>query len=407
MPEMDDTGTRWMRSRVARTSSRQSRTGRFLLLSLLLHLLAVVALNMSLLLHDAPPPPAQPRDPIEVTFARPEPAPEPEKPEALAETSSRAQSPDGPKAEVAQSPKTVLPKVPEAPSEPAPPMPASPPASRAGARPAEVQPPVQVAPEPAPEPPAKASPEPRQEKAKTPDQEQPKPQRPPAEQPESKRVAKVPEPKPTPAERPEPKRMAKLPDPKPAPPERLEPKPSGKPPTAANVAPAKPEEEAAPSSPGLPESLAQPGRGRSPFLGRIPLLSGDDLEKYAQARSGDQRASAGDSVSLDTKEVKYMSYFAHIKRRIERVWTYPSDAISSGIQGQLHLKFVLARNGQVKSVELLRSSGFKVLDKEAWDAVVNGAPFGPFPPTIVDEELHITARFSYVLDEAMRRTRMR
>jgi protein TonB len=142
-------------------------------------------------------------------------------------------------------------------------------------------------------------------------------------------------------------------------------------------------------------------------LGRIPLLSGDDLEKYAQARSGDQRASAGDSVSLDTKEVKYMSYFAHIKRRIERVWTYPSDAISSGIQGQLHLKFVLARNGQVKSVELLRSSGFKVLDKEAWDAVVNGAPFGPFPPTIVDEELHITARFSYVLDEAMRRTRMR
>ena len=139
----------------------------------------------------------------------------------------------------------------------------------------------------------------------------------------------------------------------------------------------------------------------------MPLLSGDDLEKYAQLRSGDQRGSAGDSVSLDTKEVKYLSYFAHIKRRIERVWSYPSDAITNGIQGQLHLKFVLARNGQVKSVELLRSSGFKVLDKEAWDAVVNGAPFGPFPPTIVDEELQITARFSYVLDEAMRRTRMR
>ena len=212
MPEMDDTGTRWMRSRVARTSSRQSRTGRFLLLSLLLHLLAVAVLNLSLLLQDDASPPAQPRDPIQVTFARPEPGPEPEKPEALAETSSRAQNPDGPKADIAQSPKTVLPKLPQASSEPVPPIPFSPPAPRAAVPPIEVPPPAQVAPEPTPEPPAKPSPEPRQEKAKAPVQEQPKPQRPPAEQPESKRVVKVPEPKPTPAERPEPKRMAKLPD---------------------------------------------------------------------------------------------------------------------------------------------------------------------------------------------------
>jgi periplasmic protein TonB len=407
MPEMDDTGTRWMRSRVARTSSRQSRTGRFLLLSLLLHLLAAVALNLSLLWQDDAPPPARPRDPIQVSFARPEPGPEPEKPAALAETSSRAQSPDGPRADIAQSPKTVLPMERQAPPEPSPPIPSSPPTPRADVRPAEIQPPVQVAPEPTPEPPAKPSPEPRQEKVKAPAQEQPKPQHLPAEQPESKRVVKVPEPKPTPAERPEPKRMAKLPEPKPAPPERQERKPSVKPPTSANVAPLKLPEEAAPGARGLPESLAQLDYRRSPLFGRVPLLSGDDLEKYAQARSGDQRGSAGDSVSLDTKEVKYLSYFAHIKRRIERVWSYPSDAITSGIQGQLHLKFVLARNGQVKSVELLRSSGFKVLDKEAWDAVVNGAPFGPFPPTIPDEELHITARFSYVLDEAMRRTRMR
>jgi protein TonB len=137
------------------------------------------------------------------------------------------------------------------------------------------------------------------------------------------------------------------------------------------------------------------------------LLSGEDLEKYAQVRSSDQQSSSGGAVSLDTKELKYLSYFAHLKRRIERAWTYPPDAIANGVQGQLHLKFVLRRSGEVKTVELLRSSGYKVLDKEAWDAVVNAGPFEKFPPTIPDDELHITARFSYVLDEAAQRIRMR
>jgi protein TonB len=124
-------------------------------------------------------------------------------------------------------------------------------------------------------------------------------------------------------------------------------------------------------------------------------------------RTSDQQGASGGAVSLDSKELKYLSYFAHIKRRIERAWSYPPDAISNGLQGQLHLKFVLRSNGHVKAVELLRSSGYKVLDKEAWDAVVSAGPFEAFPPTIPDEELHITARFTYVLDEAAQRIRVR
>lgn len=141
--------------------------------------------------------------------------------------------------------------------------------------------------------------------------------------------------------------------------------------------------------------------------GRIPLLSGDDLEKYARVRSSEQRSSGGQDVSLNTREIKYLSYFAHIKRKIERVWGYPRDAVADGAQGQLQLRFVLFRNGQIKMVELLRSSGHKVLDKEAWDAVVNAGPFDPFPPVILDGELYITARFTYVLDASVQRMLVR
>ena len=65
---------------------------------------------------------------------------------------------------------------------------------------------------------------------------------------------------------------------------------------------------------------------------------------------------------------------------------------------------MLQRSGQLKRVELLRSSGSKVLDKEAWDAVTNAAPFDPFPPHIPQEELQIRARFSYVLEPAQQQT---
>jgi periplasmic protein TonB len=226
----------------------------------------------------------------------------------------------------------------------------------------------------------------------------PKLEGPPAEQPEPKRLAKLPEPaertpprlsqERTPAGQPEPKRLAKPPEP------------------AEHTSP-RPLPEEIPSPRPFVDSPSGLGQAALPRFGRIPLLSGDDLEKYAQVRSSDQQAASGGGVSLDTRELKYLSYFAHIKRRIERVWTYPADAISNSLQGQLHLKFVLRRNGQVKTVELLRSSGYKVLDKEAWDAVVNAGPFESFPPTIPDDELHITARFTYVLDETVQRIRVR
>jgi periplasmic protein TonB len=390
-----------MPSRVARTPSQQFRTGRFLLLSLLLHLLAVAALQLSLLVQDRPTSQAQERPPIQVSFARPEPTTEPEKPEVFAETSSRAQNPEGPKADTAKATETILPRERQAPAEPSPPIPPTPATPRADVRPTEEQPPAEVVPEPTPEPPAQPPPERREEKADAPDQPPVKPPRTRPEKPTAKQIVKAPEPKPTPVERQEPKRVAKLPEPKPPPGDRPEPK-AVVPPTSMQGQ----QEPTAPLRP-LPETVAQPDHSRPPLFGRIPLLSGDDLERYAQLRSSDQRSSAGDTVSLDTKELKYLSYFAHIKRRIERVWSYPQDAVANGLQGQLHLKFILARNGQVTNVELLRSSGFKVLDKEAWDAVVNAGPFGPFPAMISDEELHITARFSYVLDESVRRTRMR
>jgi TonB family protein len=156
----------------------------------------------------------------------------------------------------------------------------------------------------------------------------------------------------------------------------------------------------------------QPGFNQNSFFGRIPLLTGDDLDKYAVLSSADQHRhpkqlrGVDTVISLNTKDITYLAYFAHIKDRIERVWSYPSAAVAQRLQGQSFLLFILQRSGQVKSVELLRSSGAKVLDKEAWDAIMTAGPFEPFPPHIPQDELHIRARFSYILDTVEQRTTM-
>src|SRR5215510_9348654 len=151
-----------------RSYTQQSRTGWFLLLSLLLHLLVIVALNL----------PLQPweiwhrelreekRDPIQVSLVRPENTEEPEKPQVFAETSSRAQTPEGPKVDVDKANRTVLPKAQATPSEPSPSSKAQ---GREQGRTQVSPPPIQGTPKPAPEATPKRVPSPphRQETAKS------------------------------------------------------------------------------------------------------------------------------------------------------------------------------------------------------------------------------------------------
>jgi protein TonB len=105
---------------------------------------------------------------------------------------------------------------------------------------------------------------------------------------------------------------------------------------------------------------------------------------------------------LNAPEVQYISYFASIKRKIELVWQYPYEAAAAGIQGELTLDFVIARSGTVNSIELVRSSGSKILDDEAIRSIRKAAPFDPIPAQYKIPSLQIRGRFVYVHGGALR-----
>ncbi|QPJ66724.1 MAG: energy transducer TonB [Candidatus Nitrohelix vancouverensis] len=129
----------------------------------------------------------------------------------------------------------------------------------------------------------------------------------------------------------------------------------------------------------------------------MSLLDGFDPEPYAASETEAtlEDLDDGESISLDTKEVKYASYFARIKHQIERVWAYPIEAAQRGIQGAVVLRFVIDKHGTLAGVWVKETSDSNMLDLAAIKAVKDAAPFYPFPITISKEKISIAARFEY------------
>ena len=74
-----------------------------------------------------------------------------------------------------------------------------------------------------------------------------------------------------------------------------------------------------------------------------------------------------------------MSYNRWLKVKVESILKYPELAAQSGIQGTLYIKFDIMKDGSLGDLELLKSSGYRILDDEALRAIRASAPFQPLP----------------------------
>lgn len=127
-----------------------------------------------------------------------------------------------------------------------------------------------------------------------------------------------------------------------------------------------------------------------------PIFQGFDPEKFAKLDTGDKEdESDTETISLDSQEFKFVSYFSGIKRQIELVWSYPEQATIHGLRGELLLQFTLNQGGKLIDISVINSSGHKILDSAALKAVTTASPYNPFPSTIDKKKLKIIASFTY------------
>lgn len=163
-----------------------------------------------------------------------------------------------------------------------------------------------------------------------------------------------------------PAKLVKKPEPAPAPePERVE--------TPVVVAPATPPPvEQAVEVAGIQpdQTLAEP-RPATSLASETSMQAVEQVDPLEVAREG------------------YVQHnFKGIRTRVTDNLRYPSLARRQGWYGQVQVRFKILLDGAIEELEVLSSSGYPMLDRQALKAIERAAPF-PAPPVIASITLPV------------------
>ena len=133
------------------------------------------------------------------------------------------------------------------------------------------------------------------------------------------------------------------------------------------------------------------------FSKKADIFDKEIISKLSKDKVIRQEIKSSHGLSFSTKEFNDWGYLQRLKEKIERVWQYPPEAAEKGIFGDLYIKFSIDKKGKLISIELLRTSGYRMLDEAAIKALKDAEPFWPLPDDWQKESLTITGHFIYVL----------
>ncbi len=103
-------------------------------------------------------------------------------------------------------------------------------------------------------------------------------------------------------------------------------------------------------------------------------------------------------LTANTREYAFAAYMRGWSDRVERIGNlnYPEEARRRGLHGDVLLTVVLNLDGSIKSIDVIQSSGEKILDAAAERIVRLAAPFPPAPRTGERiDELNITRTWQF------------
>ncbi|MEO5560405.1 MAG: energy transducer TonB [Dokdonella sp.] len=110
-------------------------------------------------------------------------------------------------------------------------------------------------------------------------------------------------------------------------------------------------------------------------------------------------------ISANTKEYEFAAYMRAWVARIERIGNlnYPDEARRQQLHGQLVLTVGLDRQGKIKSIDVIQSSGHKLLDDAAIRITRLAEPFPALPETREKiDELYISRTWQFLPGDILR-----
>jgi TonB family protein len=194
----------------------------------------------------------------------------------------------------------------------------------------------------------------------------------------------------------------------------------GRPDAVPSAQPAAPAASPTPAAAAAPDSEAgRPGRpglvlppslaGRTPAGegGASPRPSASAPSIASSLRNLDRRLQtegtrgvpSGSTVqqigafAFDPEGADFTLWIQHLKTEVYRNWILPTPALW-GQRGHVDLEFTVERDGTLKDVKMLKSSGTPALDRAAQNALLGSRPL-PLPSDFAPDRLQIQVTFFY------------
>lgn len=127
------------------------------------------------------------------------------------------------------------------------------------------------------------------------------------------------------------------------------------------------------------------------------IFDRDVIAKLSKNSEKSYELQTSQGLTFSAKEFNDWGYLERLKEKIERVWQYPPQAAMRGVYGDLYIRFTIDKKGRLLSMELLRTSGYRILDDAAIQALKDAQPFWPLPEEWQKDSLTITGHFIYTL----------
>ncbi len=115
---------------------------------------------------------------------------------------------------------------------------------------------------------------------------------------------------------------------------------------------------------------------------RIPVM--EDTE-VAEWQDEPEMSSGLVPVTGESRVMTERAYTGLVQKKIEAVKQYPKRAQRHNDQGVVKIVFTIGNDGELISADILESSGSRILDRAAMDAVKRASPFASPPngPVII------------------------
>lgn len=128
--------------------------------------------------------------------------------------------------------------------------------------------------------------------------------------------------------------------------------------------------------------VADPVPRQSAHAGETAPSAAAPLSAQSSGEASALNPNPSSETPITTEKLKHRylrEHLAHIRDMIIRRLVYPPLARRMNWSGTVTLKFVVRNDGSADSIEVLKSSGHRLLDQTAMDTVREAAPF-PKPP---------------------------